>query len=165
MSQAGSTAFDDDREAKERAPARPAPRPGQGFFRYYKREQGKWTRLGTFIGLSAIVAWGAFFVYDRLRIYEGDEAWRIWITTGIPLAVLGLFVAFSWWISYSGRASSDFMIATEGEMKKVSWSTKREIIGSTKVVIMFTVLLAMILFVVDFLFQMLFASIGVLKTA
>jgi preprotein translocase subunit SecE len=56
------------------------------------------------------------------------------------------------------------MIATEGEMKKVSWSTKNEIIGSTKVVIMFTVLLALVLFVVDLAFQTMFSSIGVLKT-
>ena len=58
---------------------------------------------------------------------------------------------------------SDFMIATEGEMKKVNWSTRREIIGSTKVVILFTVLLALLLFVVDLSFQALFSWIGVLK--
>ena len=56
------------------------------------------------------------------------------------------------------------MIATEGEMKKVSWSTKREIIGSTKVVILFTFLMAGLLFLVDSAFQLLFSSIGVLQT-
>ena len=49
-------------------------------------------------------------------------------------------------------------------MKKVSWSSKREVIGSTKVVILFTVLLGVLLFVVDVLFQTLFKNIGVLKT-
>ena len=34
----------------------------------------------------------------------------------------------------------DFMIATEGEMKKVNWSTRREILGSTWVVIAVTML-------------------------
>ncbi|MBU0718456.1 MAG: preprotein translocase subunit SecE [Planctomycetes bacterium] len=56
------------------------------------------------------------------------------------------------------------MVATEGEMKKVSWSSKAEVIGSTKVVIMFTVLLAALLFVVDLVFQRFFTYIGVLKT-
>ncbi|MCH7993750.1 MAG: preprotein translocase subunit SecE [Planctomycetes bacterium] len=55
------------------------------------------------------------------------------------------------------------MIATEGEMKKVSWSSKEEVIGSTKVVIMFTFMLALFLFVVDMVFQQVFKWIGVLK--
>jgi preprotein translocase SecE subunit len=57
------------------------------------------------------------------------------------------------------------MIATEGEMKKVNWSTRREIIGSTKVVILFTILLAVILFTVDIVFMTFFAWIGVLREA
>jgi len=57
------------------------------------------------------------------------------------------------------------MIATEGEMKKVSWSTRRELIGSTKVVIMFTIFLAVLLFFVDLGFQELFSRIGVLKVS
>ncbi|MEK7731025.1 MAG: preprotein translocase subunit SecE, partial [Planctomycetota bacterium] len=59
--------------------------------------------------------------------------------------------------------SSDFMIATEGEMKKVSWSSKREIIGSTKVVILFTLLMSLFLFIVDIVFMELFGGMGVLK--
>ena len=65
----------------------------------------------------------------------------------------------------SGLAlSCDFLIATEGEMKKVSWSTRREVIGSTKVVVLFTFLLAVLLFVVDFTFKTMFTLINVLKT-
>jgi preprotein translocase SecE subunit len=66
-------------------------------------------------------------------------------------------------VAFVGRKSSDFMIATEGEMKKVSWSRKREVIGSTKVVIMFTLLLALLLFFVDLVFQYIFSEVGVLK--
>jgi preprotein translocase SecE subunit len=57
------------------------------------------------------------------------------------------------------------MIATEGEMKKVNWSTRREIIGSTKVVIVFTLLLTLVLFVVDMIFITFFGWIGVLREA
>ena len=71
--------------------------------------------------------------------------------------------AVLWWVTYTSRKSGDFMIATEGEMKKVSWSTRREIIGSTKVVILFTILFAVYLFVVDVVCVFLFSSIGVLK--
>ena len=165
MSQAGTPAFEGEGEDAGRRVGRPAKRrPERGVFKQYKPEQGKWTRLGTFVGLLIIVAWGAKFLYDRLQVYEGDEAWRLLITTGIPIAFMVVLGTFSWWLAYSSRKSSDFMIATEGEMKKVSWSTKNEIIGSTKVVIMFTVLLALVLFVVDLAFQTMFSSIGVLKT-
>jgi preprotein translocase subunit SecE len=134
-----------------------------GLFVQYKPEQGTWTRRGTFIGLGLLIAWGAKFLYDQLAIYEGDEAWRLLITTGIPILFAVVVGAVAWRISFASRKSSDFMIATEGEMKKVSWSTKSEVIGSTKVVITFTVLLALLLFVVDMIFQYLFRTIGVLK--
>ena len=56
------------------------------------------------------------------------------------------------------------MIATEGEMKKVNWSTRREILGSTKVVIVSVIILSMILFLVDVAFMGFFILIGVLKS-
>ena len=46
---------------------------------------------------------------------------------------------------------ADFLIATEGEMKKVNWSTRREIIGSTWVVIGLTFFIAVAIFVLDYL--------------
>ncbi|MGB2984700.1 MAG: preprotein translocase subunit SecE [Phycisphaerae bacterium] len=147
-------------------PSRPTARGvggGGGFFAQYKPEQGNWTRRGTFIGLGLLVAWGAKFLYDQLAIYEGDEAWRLLITTGIPILFAVVLGAIAWRLSFVSRNSSDFMIATEGEMKKVSWSSKAEVIGSTKVVIMFTVLLALLLFIVDMAFQFIFRSIGVLR--
>ena len=141
-----------------------APSGGaRGFFQQYKPEQGKSTRMGTLFCAGALIAWGAVFLYDRLQVYEGDEAWRLLITTGIPIVFAALLFAVVWWIAFVSRTSSDFMIATEGEMKKVSWSSKREIIGSTKVVILFTLLMAFFLFFVDIFFQWAFKAIGVLK--
>jgi len=129
----------------------------------YKPELGRATRIGTFMGVGAMIAWGTVFLNSRLSVYQGDEAWRLLITPGIPILLAVALGAAAWWLTFVNRPSSDFMIATEGEMKKVSWSTRREIIGSTKVVILFTVLLALYLFVVDVAFQFLFTSIGVLK--
>lgn len=59
--------------------------------------------------------------------------------------------------------SCEFLIATDGEMKKVNWSTRREVIGSTTVVIGASVLLAVILYVVDYGFQVFFTAIDVLQ--
>ena len=103
------------------------------------------------------------FLYEQLQVYEGDEAWRLLITRGIPIAFGVALFALAWWVAFVSRPSSDFMIATEGEMKKVSWSSKREIIGSTKVVILFTVLMALFLFLVDLAFQTMFSGMGILK--
>lgn len=147
--------------------ARPPERPrqqGGGFLTQYKPEQGKVTRTGTFVGLGLLVVWGAYFVWDRLQVYAGDDAWDLMVTHGIPIVIVVILGAIVWRVSFVSRKSSDFMIATEGEMKKVSWSTKREVIGSTKVVIMFTLLMAMSLFVVDITFQALFKALGVLKS-
>lgn len=133
------------------------------FFQQYKPEQGRWTRMGTVIGGSAISAWGALYLYEQLQVYEGDEGWRLLITIGLPLVFATALFALSWWFAFVSPTTSDFMIATEGEMKKVSWSTKREIIGSTKVVILFTAFLAVFLFAVDIICQAFFSWIGVLK--
>jgi len=151
-----------DRQPPKRAAAPPAG-GGRGPFTQYKPEQGRVIRMGTFIGVGALLIWGTKFLYDRLSVFEGDEAWHLLITTGIPIAFLAAMGAFTWWVVFSSRGAGDFMIATEGEMKKVSWSSRREVIGSTKVVIMFTILLAALLFTVDLLFQTVFRWIGVLK--
>ncbi len=146
---------------------RPLERPqekGAGFLTQYKPGQGKSTRNGTFVGLGLLVLWGAYFVWDRLQVYEGDEIWQLLVTLGIPVAIAVVIGTIAWRVSFVSRKSGDFMIATEGEMKKVSWSSKREVIGSTKVVILFTLLMAISLFVVDVAFQALFRALGVLKS-
>jgi len=51
---------------------------------------------------------------------------------------------------------ADFMIAAEGEIKKVSWSSRREIVVSTFIVICVVVALAAMLWVTDMSFQLLF---------
>jgi len=144
-------------------PRLPRGKPGGGFLSQYKPDQGKATRTGTFVGLAVLVVWGGKFVNDHLTGYQGDEAWQLLITPGIAILFAVVMGALAWRVAYVNRKSSDFMIATEGEMKKVSWATKDEVIGSTKVVILFTVLLAVLLFVVDLFFQFFFSWINVLK--
>ena len=163
MSQVDVPAASGGEERRRGGPSGPRAARTGGPFRQHKPEQGKWTRRGTFVGVGALIAWGAYFLFDHLRIYEGDEAWRLLITPGIPILAMVVLGAAGYWVSFAYRKSSDFMIATEGEMKKVSWSSKREVIGSTKVVITITIFLAMLLFCVDLVFQALFRAIGVLR--
>ncbi len=152
---------DDSRDAV----SRPATPPGgRGLFKQYKAEQGKTVRVGSFVGAGAIVAWGSWYLYQRLQIYEGDDVLNLLTTKGVPLLFAVVLGAMVWWIVFGKRSSGDFLIATEGEMKKVSWSTRREVIGATKVVILFTILLVVVLFGIDLVFQSFFRWIQVLKT-
>ena len=77
----------------------------------------------------------------------------------------------SWWFTrrwfhyITNRPTNvDFLIATDSEMKKVNWSTRAELIGSTKVVILFVLLIAVALFVFDTIFSTIFYLMHVLKS-
>ncbi len=138
----------------------------RSFFELYKRSQGSYTRGGTALGAGILILAGADFMYEQLGVYRNEEAaWTLWLQAGVPLLLVVVMGLLTFWVVGVNRKACDFMIATEGEMKKVNWSTRREIIGSTKVVIMFTAMMAVILFVVDIVFMTFFAWIGVLREA
>jgi preprotein translocase SecE subunit len=78
------------------------------------------------------------------------------------LVIVGSWLTY--WLVGVRAGTVEFLIATDGEMKKVNWSTRKDIIGSTWVVILWSVLLAGGLWVVDFVFQAIFRMIGVLQS-
>lgn len=130
---------------------------------FYKKGQGFYTRVGTAIGVGILMILGCWSLYLKLEgLTMASAQAKAWIRAGIP-AVLLLVLA---WIAYKVLNSprvADFMIATEGEMKKVSWSTKKEIITSTKVVIVTVIIMSAILAGVDVGFMWLFEKMGVLQ--
>lgn len=84
---------------------------------------------------------------------------------GALAALVLLFGAIlTYWYTAAKPQSVEFLIATDGEMKKVNWSTRKDVIGSTWVVVVAGVLIAAMLFVFDFVFQTFFRLIGVLET-
>ncbi len=78
----------------------------------------------------------------------------------VLVLLLGSFLAY--YLSAVHKGFVDFLIATDGEMKKVNWSTARDIRMSTLVVIFASLVLAGCLFASDFAFQEFFKTIGVL---
>lgn len=62
------------------------------------------------------------------------------------------------------KQTVEFLVATDGEMKKVNWTTYREVKGSTIVVIVATFLIAGFLFLIDLGFSNFFRMIGVLES-
>jgi preprotein translocase SecE subunit len=81
-------------------------------------------------------------------------------------AAAGLIILIGFVIAYyfcaTKPGSVEFLISTDMEMKKVNWSTRKDIISSTWVVIFAALLLALSLFIVDMGFQQFFKAIGVL---
>ena len=122
----------------------------------YKKHQGKNIRLATAGAVMLLSAWGAFALKETLEGYGHGT----YVAYGIALAVLLGMGALVLWVINRPK-SADFLIATESEVKKVSWSKKAEVIGSTKVVIISTFIMAALLFTVDFAFANFFQLIGV----
>lgn len=86
----------------------------------------------------------------------------IYIQGGLAGVVLLLGAVLAYWLAGMRRSTVDFLVATDYEMKKVNWSTPREIIGSTQVVIGACILLAVLLFLFDFFFKTIFQQVGVI---
>lgn len=82
----------------------------------------------------------------------------------ITLAGVAILVgtALAYYICAIRQGTVEFLIATDSEMKRVNWSTPREIRGSTLVVIGACFTIAGALFLFDIIFQTLFKAGGVL---
>lgn len=90
-------------------------------------------------------------IVERIYVQGG----MVVLTVLLGATVIVYFVAIK-------KGSVDFLIATDGEMRKVNWSTRKDVINSTWVVIGASALLGLYLFGFDFIFQLFFQAIGVL---
>lgn len=99
---------------------------------------------------------------ERFRfqaVYEVPNA--LYIQYGVPSALF-VVLAFVIFRLVNSQKFADFLIATEGEMKKVSWSSKEELIGSTIVVIATVAIMAGLIYLADFSWAFALKKIGVL---
>jgi len=116
-------------------------------FDIYKRGQGKYTRICSGFGAGIIAGLGCFQLYKKLQATDLG----LWVETMVPA---GLFVALSiliFWL-VNKPSVADFMVAAEGEVKKVSWSSRKEIAVSTFIVIVVVIVMAVLLGITDLVF-------------
>jgi preprotein translocase SecE subunit len=165
----------------------------QGWFSAtaYKRSQGQRVRRGTTIGILILAVCGVWTLavghhtLDTIGYQEvlGDQStwvnnWALWLPfTGdhVYIPVLSdvrftlplLLLAAAGWFAYrivNFPVFADFLIATEAEINKVSWTTRKRLVQDTIVVLTTVILLTVFLFFVDILWGYLLSRVGVLKT-
>ena len=121
------------------------------FLDIYKPGQGKNTRLYSGFSLAVVAALGCWKLYQQLQARDINP----WIETMVPvLMFVGLAVLI--FILVNKQKVADFMIAAEGELKKVSWSSRQEIAVSTLIVIVVVICMAALLGTTDLGFQLFF---------
>jgi preprotein translocase subunit SecE len=122
----------------------------------YKPMQGWYVRVYTALGLGLIAGAGVWRIYDTTREFE--TYWHYGLIS-VSAVVLG-------WLIFRiihFPPFAEFMIATEAEMNKVSWTSKEDLVRATTVVLTTVVIMAVFLFLVDTLWTYLLQWIGVLQ--
>ena len=120
-------------------------------FVIYKRGQGKHTRLCSAFTAAIIAGLGCWRLYEKLQATDLG----LWVETMVPAGLFAVFALLIFWLA-NKPSVADFMIAAEGEMKKVSWSSKQEIAVSTSIVIAVVFIMAILLGTTDLGFRTFF---------
>jgi preprotein translocase SecE subunit len=127
--------------------------------RQYKPNQGVRVRRGTFLGLLMIIGFGIWTMVLHGTLGKGN--WYVdLLNTDYALylmfhvAYIGpviILLALGWisWRVVNWPLFADFLIATEAELNKVSWTTRRRLIQDSVVVLVTVFLMAVFLFGVD----------------
>lgn len=133
----------------------------QGWFStfHHKRAQGIKVRRFTMLGILAVGVTGAWAIKNHMPFGTGD--WNLEVPfTDKTVTVLSdiettswiLVAALTFWVAWRAvnlPTFADFLIATEAEMNKVSWSSRRRLFQDTIVVLVTVILLTLFLLVVD----------------
>ena len=130
----------------------------------YKPGQGYYTRLGTVIGVALVSLPGLLWVREYFKLIEIGKTNPLYVAATGTILVGGAITFVTYYLVFVKPGSVDFLIATEGEMKKVNWSTRREVVGSATAVIFTAVILALFCWGLELLFVWFFQLIKVLES-
>jgi len=151
----------------------------QGWFsaERYKPNQGLRVRRATMLGLLLLLGSGVWVLHNHGSLASAERDWiltipftnlRIPILPDIEITLPIILAAAAFWISYrvvNWPMFADFLIATEAEVNKISWASRKSVIQDTVVVLSTVFLLTIFLFGVDLLWGALLGweKIGILR--
>ena len=147
----------------------------------YRKGFGLYSRIAVGVALGILALFASVSLYNALielpDIAEGLNVPLVGIglTWGL-LSSFALFVFLGFFvcvfvagletglrpIDNGGRKTVEFLIDTQGELQKVSWPTRYELIGSTAVVIVSIVVIGIFVLGVDWVVSVAMKYIGVL---
>ena len=127
-----------------------------------KLGQGYWTRMLSVIGFGLLGVLGAVWLWEQFEGGDYGSVPPVVVASSVAVAFMIAVAVALWWFAGWSERSVDFLVATEGEMKKVNWSTRREIVGSTLVVIAIALVISAFCWIWDFAFSTLFVWMRVL---
>ena len=113
-------------------------------FEVYKRGQGTASRITVLVAVSAIVFFGCRQLVDSISGAVSTQT--AWIIGGSVFAVCVLVTLHI----INVPRIVDFLIASEAELRKVSWPTKPELIRQTVVVLVAIVFFCVFIWVADY---------------
>ena len=131
----------------------------------YKRGQGYWTRMMSAIAAGLLIFMGAVWLWDTIAGVRLGDLQTVYVQAGAAVVFITVLAVMSYYLLCVHKRFVDFLIATEGEMKKVNWSTRREIMGSTWVVISLTFMIASLIAVLDLVYSMTFHALNDLRSS
>jgi preprotein translocase subunit SecE len=99
-----------------------------------------------------VAAFGCYALHEKLL------GTNIWVETLVPAGLCVVLGFLIYWLMNKPNFA-DFLIAAEGEIKKVSWSSRKEIAVSTFIVIFVVASMTIMLFAADFVFKYLFMEV------
>jgi preprotein translocase subunit SecE len=127
-------------------------------FSIYKRGQGKYTRIWSAFAAAVIAGAGCWQLFNKLEAstFGLNPRAELWIATMVPTGLFVVLALLIFWL-VNKPSVADFMISAEGEMKKVSWSSRKEIAVSTTIVIIVVIFMSVLLGTTDIGFRTLFS--------
>ena len=138
----------------------PGPFTLRALFTVYAPDKAKTTRWILGVCAFALLAFGAYGLY-----YSFGETMRApiggWRPLGDELSLLFALAGWAgaWW-GVNHPRFVEFFHDTEVELTKVSWSSKNEVLGSSAVVMVVTVVLGVWIFVLDKGYDILLRMLG-----
>ncbi len=120
-------------------------------WQWYKPNQGRRVRTAAAVGCALVAALAGAEVYSLLAGFQmtgQQEHVKLAIRLGVPVLVFALLAAVALYVLNRPRLA-DFLIDTQGELAKVSWPTRQQVLGSTGAVLILVLLFGAYLLILD----------------